>query len=496
MNYRFKGINVPTLLLALGITTVLGFAMHGCGGGGGSSSGGSTGTIQLSGTISSSVGSGYSHKSSMVPSLNPTIDKVLAIPMDRGSLNSWGMQNSKTAAITADGSFSIGLEKTTDWLLVLINSAGSGTGRFVGSLAMDAGTSGSLLNLPATITTISSMALGTISRTGTRDALSTRVVTTSDFTNLSASQLTAMAQTDDVFRNAMNIVNNYGTFGGAGIWYRLRPDFSWTGVSSELTTTAGTSPALAFKGMSFQLDTNATTVGMNTLCLGGVTTVELVPPAPISTGSITYGPGAPITNAGCALSALNAGQQASGTNFYATNVYSGEMSYSVPADFTTIPAGSWLWKENGTVRASFDINTVSPPYVAGTGQPTGFVPSFKINFVGITKQIASVDINWFYYDGVGYTAVLPADLAVLEHFISSFEVKFDVQNGPSRKTCEMYVDPVTTTHVRPADFPTVGECSHAWYFNDAVTDANYNTGVMGFYESGGFGYFFHFFPLP
>jgi hypothetical protein len=345
------------------------------------------------------------------------------------------------------------------------------------------------------------MSIGTVERpnAGSFDALSSTVVTTTDF-SLSTTQLAAMAKTDDLFKNAMNIVNNYGTYGGAGVWYQLRPDFSWTGDYATLTT-AYSSPAMTFKGMSFQLDTNSTSMTMATICSSqAVTVVELYPPSSITdTANNTFDQNTPISNIGATCTPLNSSQEAWGTDFSATDAYAepgangGKISYSVPADFLTVPSGEWTWKENGTNKAIFNINAVSPPYVIGPLTPKGFVPSFKLNVTG--TQIDSIDVQWYYYDELlaGYVLLATNDLDLLKHFIGRLEVKFDVTYNSTRNTCEMYFDPTTTSHIVPSDFVADSSgCSQTWYYNDTNHPAT-NTGLMGFYESGGFGYFFHFF---
>ncbi len=482
------------------------FALAGCSGGGGG--GGAyippdgPGKIQLSGTVD---GGGYNYKPAptifsralSILGLNslayagitiPAVDQIVALPMERGSLSAWGMRNAKRSTIGDDGTFSLSITKDMDWLLVLIDSSATGTNRFVGSIAMNTATGDGLLNLPATDADISSMNLGTLTRTLSDDAISSATVTATDF-NMTADQLTAMAKTDDLFRNAMNIVNNYGSFGNpSNVWYTLRPDFSWTGVLSQLTTTFS-DPDMLFKGMSFQLDTNSPSVTMDEICSAGTTTLKLIPPGPITDQyNGTYNKDNPITNADVVCSNLNGDLEANGTNFYATDAYEG-MSYSFPADFTSLPPGEWVWEEDEVTKAVFDVNTVNPPLTEVLG-PKGFVPSFRVHLVpGAGQQIASVEVKWYYYDG---SYVPLDDRSVLKHFISQMEVKFDVTYNNSRKTCEMYFDPVTTTQVSPSN-PAFG-CPDAWYYNDDIHPET-NTGLMGFYESGGFGYFFHFFPI-
>ncbi len=508
------------------LVLALSLLISACSGGGSSSGGSSTATIQLSGTISQQPGNYtvaakpsslffarvFSYMGFASPvyagSIAPTVNQVVAIPMSSGSLRGEMMQYSKSAAIdTSTGTFSLSLEKDSDWLLVLINSNATGTNRFVGSLALDAGSSNSLLNFPAVDSTLSTMVLGTVSRPTTTsfDALTSKVVGTTDF-SLSADQLVAMSKTDKLFRNAMNIVNNYEQFGnGAGKWYQLRPDFHWSGDLSTLVTSTAldSAPSLTYSGMNFQLDQNVDAVSMNSVCTTtGI--VALHPPVSagvVTMGTKTYDYGHPIQNSGAGCQLWNGGPAVETTNsdIYACNGYQ-NITYSVQATFTsgTIPSGFWEWKENGVVKAAFDIANINPP-VTATGRLKGFIPAYKIN-IDVNNKITSVDVAWFFYDGGAYTPLAPSDLNVLKHFVQSIEAKFDVTYSGTRRTCEMYIDPSVETSFDPTDQRYASTCqadaAHKdWYYNDAINHPETNSGLMGFYETGGFGYFFDYF-LP
>jgi len=177
-----------------------------------------------------------------------------------------------------------------------------------------------------------------------------------------------------------------------------------------------------------------------------------------------------------------------GGNIYATDAYGG-MSYGPYGRYTVLP-GRWDLKENNVIKAQFDMAAASPP-VTTDGRPTGYVPSFKVN-VDASNKITSVDVAWYYYDKASdsYSAMAPADLKLLEHVIKTMEVAFDVTYNGTRKSCNMYFDPTTVTSAVPSD--PAYNCPDTWYFND-ISHPDTNTGLMGFYETGGFGYFFDFF---
>jgi len=511
MNNRFSSTQFGKVVLALSLVLGIAFIGAGCSSGGGSSSSDANvnGNIKLSGAVGTGYQAAAKMKSGFFAKIfttigfgtpayaaltDPTVDQVVAIPMERGSLAAFNMRDSVASSINADKTFSLLLPVDRDWLLVMINSAETGTNRFVGSLALNTGGADSLLNIPVTQATFTTMNLGIISRdtsTTGNDAISQNTVTALDF-NLTAGQLATMAKTDDIFRNAKNIINNYNP--ATGIYHEMRTDFHWSGNYGGLTSLS--TPSYTSIGVSFQQDTNSTGVTMSGLC-NGTDTVEFVPSEVVSNGVTTFGPTAPISSIGmtCMNIMMNGGtfQQTStgsGGNVFASNAY-GNLSYGPYGRYTVLPA-RWDVKENGVVKAQFDMAAAHPPQTAD-GRPKGYVPSFKINVDG-TKKITSVDVAWYYYDEASdsYIAMAQADLKLLEHVIKAVEVKFDVTTTTTRKSCDMYFDPTTVFSAIPSN--PVYNCPDSWYYNDATHPAT-NTGLMGFYETGGFGYFYDFF-LP
>lgn len=472
--------------------SIIAFALAGCGGGGGA--GTTTSGSQGSVTVSGLVGNGYSTAGASKAAVSNTVDMVVAIPIDRGYLSGWSMTESLQTAINNAGSFSLSLTTDRDWLLLLINNSVSGAGRYVGSVALNTG-SDLLLNLPATDAGISMLDLGTLSGLG-MNAVSSSIVNGADF-NLTSDQLTAMAKTSDIFHNAMNIVNNYN--GVTGIWREMRPNFYWEGSFAELVAAGGSDPnSFSFSGtgnhgISFQLDTNDTSITMADICNGSAIVEFAGVSNTISSAGASCGP---VVTDGCASGCT----EATGNLFFASDAYGDvpgqTISYGMQYYFSSMPTGAWQWKINGSTVGEFDVAVVSPPVTAG-GKPKGFVPSFKLTVDG-NKVITAIDVRWYYYDeGIGgYVLLAPSDLVVLKHFLNSAEVSFDVTTQAGRLKWDCYFDPVTTTRI----VPSVGlgadsgcpATPDTWYYNDPG-HPDTNTGLMGFFGTGGFGYYFQFF---
>jgi hypothetical protein len=471
-------------------------AFAACSSGGGSNDASSaTGTVAVSGALSTGTG-GYNSfaaikagVNSLVP--NPIVDQVVAIPMNRGSLRADSMSSRVTSSVDAGGNFSLALSKSYDWLVVLVDTSATGTNRFVGSVGIKTGetdTSG-LLNLPATVAAVSSLNLGTISRpnASANDALSAATVTGSDF-KMTEAQLTTMTKTDDLFKNAMNIVNNFEAYGnGTGVSYRLRPDFKWRGVYSVLTNSNNldTQPSYTFHHYNFQLDTNSPSVTMGMLCPTNTKTLQLFPPAgttvSASTGT-TYTETVPLQNDSpvCGVYSDNTHSVQRDSDFQATDAYGG-MTYGFPTDlYGDIPHGYWIWKEDGVIKGEFDNSIVIPK--SATGKPTGFAPALRVNVSG--NRILSVDIAWYYYDAASdqYVKLSTADLALLSHAMLNAEVSF--MNEAMNTKEDIYFDPVLTTSVSPT--------AQVWNLDTGggATDGSQAVSIIVFYETGGVGNYF------
>lgn len=412
-------------------------------------------------------------------------DQVVAIPIFHGSLTGWNMTQSERAVLGADGTFTLDLGRSADWLLVLVDSSATGAGRYVGSVNVRTEVGADLLALPFTTAAIDALSLGTVTHTPTWDASSGTTVVATAF-HLSDSQLAAVAKSDDVFKNAMNIVNNSGTYGGPGVWWNLRPDFSWWDATTS-PSTAFSDPATYaadYRGMTFQLDSNQSAFGIDALCAHS-TVVTFDPPALVTLAGVGYSSAHPLTSAGvtCETLVTNQGTSRRGWSgpLYMSGGYGASPSMSV-IGLSENPAGFWTLRVDGATRAMFDVAAVNPP-VTAAGVPKGFIPSFRID-TAPDGRITSVHVRWFYFDGGAFVALAPGDLGVLRYFIQGLELDFASEVGGVTISEDVYLDPSVDTSAAPSRY--------TWYYGGTPPTPQQATGLMGFYESGGFGHFFHF----
>ncbi len=500
---------VMSVFFLIAFVVVAGMISMGCSSGGSNAVAPPAQKVRLSGTI----GTGYTPTASAAPKtffarlfsyfeknayavpVFPDVNKIIALPTVNGDLTGYSVVNSVSTAVnTADGTFSLSLDKSNDWVILLLNTNATSTAQFVGSVALKADASNSLLNLPVSTAAASSIDLGTIDNAGNDTGLTTNPTNTADF-SLTAAQLLTLAQTDEAYRNAKNLVVNYNN----GVWYTLRPDFFWDGDYTTLAVAASDPLAYAYGHYNFQLDSNSTqftmasTIGNLCSATTGTPVLELFPPsgteAVSSSPTVTYGDMTPITNDHAICTTITGGfieasELQSGGDFFASNQW-GNISYGFGGFIGgTIPAGYWRYYINHVLTGEFDVAAVAP--LATNGALKGFSPSIKVNIDGNNK-ITSVDITWYVVsdDGLSKTPVAPADLHLLKHLIGTGDVFFDNSSGPRRYE-SVHFDPSTQTSITPA---------WTWYYNDASAgNANELAQSIGiFFNSAGVGYYVQFF---
>jgi hypothetical protein len=417
------------------------------------------------------------------------VDKLVALQSDRGYLGAETMQYSRSAMINDDGSFSIGLDTTRDWLLVLMDStAAARTDQFIGYVALNTGTAENLLQLPLTTSTISSMDLGTITASGDVGQ-SQNSVSAEDF-SLNSAQLLSLAKNDDAFKSVKNFVINYDN--ATGVYYTLRPNFSWKGSYASINGAFQNPADYTYSHYGFQLDSNTTSITIDKICGTqgqAQVIVDLVPPSDVmTTNAKTFNPDYPMSSANVMCSTATDGfieayqDPNSGSGFFATNRYGG-VSQSYAAGLTgTIPQGYWLYHEGEQLKGQFDVSVASPLGV--DNRIKGFVPSIKVNS-DQTGRVTSVNIRWYTWDESTNQYVELTDVTVLKYLIGTGDLYFDNNTNGTRTYESIHFDPAVDTSVTPSKY--------TWYYG---TEGPADRQVMGFgifYSSGGIGFYFDFF---
>ena len=418
------------------------------------------------------------------------VDKILAIQSDRGYLADFSMQNSQSATIGSNGTFSLSLQTNEDWLLVLMDStAAQKTDQFVGYIAFNTGSADNLLQLPASTAKVSSIDLGTItaSTTLTDTAGTQNVVNAADF-SLTPQQLLAVAKNDDAFKYVKNFIINYDS--ASGVYYTLRPDFSWQGSYAGIDGAYQNPGQYVYNGYTSQLDSNTTSITMDKLCGSNGSAqviVSLVPPSDVSsigmTPTVTFNAGNPLSSTGVVCNTATDGSiEAKNGYFDATNRYSNiSQSYYIRLG-GTIPAGYWKYYEDGVLKAQFDIAVANP--LDSNNNIKGFVPVIEVNKDNNGK-ITSMNLKWYSWDDASGQYIELADPSILRYLIGSSQVYLENTTNNIRTYESINYDPSTTTSVSPS--------MYTWYFGTAGPANQQAQGIGIYYQSGGIGYFFEYF---
>jgi len=481
------------LLVALAVS----FNYIACGGA--SSSSGSSSSAQHTISVRGHAGTGYMAYASPgnfldrfcslfspslawapIPIVN--VDKVIAIQIDRGYISSYFIQTAKEATFTA-GEFTLSLETDRDWILLLVDTtAVSDIDKFVGYVAYRVDSGNSLLNLPASSATVTDINLGDLDKSGD-EALSTNPVTATDFA-MTPEGLLTLAKNDNLFRAVKNVYINYKN----GVYYNIRPDFTWHGEYAGIENAYQVVTNYEYFSHSFQLDSND---GITMDAVAGINgtakkLLELYPPTgaevPTRGGFVTYTDSAPLSNAGSVTtttggSGLRMATAGNPGEFFAGETTSGNTSYVYGSGCLTgtIPAGLWTYKINGVTKGQFDCAVSTP--LTGDYKINGFVPVLKVNVEAtITKTITSVDVKWYALSGTDYAEI--TDSAILSHLIKSTVFI----SGGTR------YDSITLDSTMSHGTPALD-----WSFGTAGP-ANKQAEAFGvFYQTGGVGYTFNWF---
>lgn len=413
------------------------------------------------------------------------VDALMAVPVLRGQLTRQNLDEAMLARVQPGGSFSLFLSTETDWLIVLINTRATGPGRWAGQMAFRIkGDASTLLLLPTSRAIAPALNLGRIEMQG-GFAVTRRPLDARSF-SMTPEQLAALARSDDHFASVKNLVINSG--GGSGYTYSLRPDFHWDCNYAE-TRDAYSGIFFGYRSYNFQLDSDDPEPTMAQICgTGGVAKVpaELFPPEATEVFStipgLVYTFTVPIANNNVSCSTDTGGfTVASDEDFFATDRH-GAVSFTFGRELRTqpIPAGYWLYKVNGVLKAQFDLAVTSP--VTEDGRVNGVAPMLRLN-TDAEGRILSADVAWVRQASTPEGFEIITDLSELSLLMESAEIFFENTHGGLSRYESVSFDPTAETNVSPAN---------PWYygfFGDAGEQAE-SVGI--FYSSGGLGFYFTF----
>lgn len=413
---------------------------------------------------------------------DPDVDKIIAIPYWGGKFDDYCIRDARESAFTS-GAFSLTLEKTKNWLLLLVNTKAAKYSQFVAYVDLTNG----LLQLPASSAVVDNISIGKLDRTTTDTALSSNPITTTAF-SITSSQLLSLAKNDDMLKITSNFFSNYDKT--TGVYYNLRPEFNWRGHYATIENAF--QPITGYTLMSYQLAlfTNTSTISVNNLCANGVAKVQatLTPPAAVNTltGGMVYSPTVPISNTAAVPADIDYDGTLRVSDFFAEGTSGQYMALALGScNLTgTIPAGLWEWREDSVLKAQFDVAIAAP--ITATDKIRGFVPSLKINTNTTTDpgRIESIDIKWYALNETTLLYEEITDLSILKYLTGK-----DKDNGGEVSIFLDTVMPGRYDNVTVADSATRIYPTLDWYYG-ANGDPAKRAGNIGIiYTLGGVGYY-------
>ncbi len=420
------------------------------------------------------------------------IDQVVAVPSTQGHFGGDMLQLMKTADIASDGSFSITLEQSYDWVLLLVNSqAASLTEKVVSYVAVKVDENNSLIAYSGASFN-GNIDLGVLLKVGT-EAQGT-LISASSF-GLTLDQLTAVAKSDNGFKHMINAYLNYNA--ATGIHYTAQPIFSWSAGAIAGLDTAPVASAISsyvMNGFNLNVETNnVTSPALPDAVCSGSSLVSLFPSADIAdSAGANFSPTSGLANNGAGvetnLGVANSANWFSNGRYYcydddfgmqfnagSSNVlygFQGSRSlFRVPAG--GMPAGHWIIQADSLTLAEFDLQVSSP--LDDTGHTTIPVPMLRVNHAG-DGRVSGLEVSWYLYDSTTtlYTPLSSAQISAINSLVrqSFIEVQDEDGTNPSAPQTVTLLEPFYSNNLLAS--VAVSASSTPWYFPNSAGDSTGN----------------------
>ncbi|HEB81367.1 MAG TPA: hypothetical protein ENJ11_00735 [Gammaproteobacteria bacterium] len=444
--------------------SVIALALSACGGGGSSTGGGGGGSsISLTGSIDNTAYNVQSSPSLADRLLNlfgssayalgsgTTVDQIVAIPYNRANGQAT-LDAAVTGDLDADGRFSLGLDASRDYVLLLVNSkATQPQDKVVAYITMASSTTGdSVVSLPVSHAN-SSIDLGNVSPNASYSDEASGEQSAEDLAvdfSASLESLLARAKFDDAYKNLVNEYLNTSR----RTWWRAQVQFEWYG-GGDPSIFASSAPtdisAYRYDGYRVYFDNNSTEMDFSRLC-DKTDTLEIAPPSPVTiidqySGNTTIGTIDTSTPADNGAVAVNGGDPN-----YCYDAVNSEMAFSANSGSSGVffgvpvgmllqdnpPDGWWTVRLNSTQKAVFELGAMKP--VDTSGKPEVFLPlpSFTVDGAG---KITGISVTWMEYNGSTYQAVNVSEVddLVADSFI---EIGYDGGGSGTEVTDLVYND--------------------------------------------------------
>lgn len=486
-----------------------------CGGSSGGESGG--GSV----TVSASVGNTYfvaytptflDHvqeilfgKRAIAINSSAVVDQVVAIPSFQGNYGPADLENMKTADIASNGSFSLSLEKSYDWILLLVNSNETNIAdKVAGYVAATIDGTNTLVAFAGSNLS-TNLDLGTLQNSGNEAKSSNSGTITAASFNLTLDDLKAVAKSDGAYKHLINLYLNYDPVTKTA--YTAQLQYGWKGGAivdvGNTDPMAGTISSYQPEGFDITIETNVMSEAIKDGICGKTTSVELIPPGDLISvdtsiiwtnvsGFKNDGSGPNNTDLGYNnLGAANSASWFQNGRYYCydddfsaqiTTDFSGSLigfgaSLNIQLPATGIPQGLWTLDVGGTDVAQFDLAVASPVSAPGVFDTTP-IPGIRLDH-DIDGEITGIVVKWFQYDASlsQYVALTTEQITAIESLVANTFIDVMDENGndPINNPETIHLYPVGTAEIESSGlinssgivFPTG---TGAWYMPNSTND--------------------------
>ena len=476
----------------------------GCGGssGGGDGGGGGGGSVSISATVGSDYTIAYKPSlfekayaglfgtRALALGSGTTVDQVVAVPSWQGNFGGSMLSSIETADIADDGSFSLSLDRSYDWVLLLVNSQATSLSEKVVSYVSTSVTAEDTLVAYSGNSLQSNLELGVLSQA---DDEATGQYNAASF-DLTLDQITAVAQADEGYKHMINVYLNYNS--NTGIFYTVQPIFNWNAGSVTDYDAQPTPNALngyILDGFTIDIETNNVTnpLPLDEVCSGDVS-IGLYPPSAIMDGSAnTYDTVNGIVNDASGYD-TNFGDSNSDAwfqngryycydNDFGMSYFGGQSvlygfhgvlsSLQVPAG--GMPNGHWLLTSGASTIAEFDLDVSAP--MDELGNFTVPLPVVKVNHAA-DGAITSISVTWYLYDTgtMQYAQLSAAQISAINTLLRDSFIEVQDEDGPdinNPETISLGGPNYSDGLISSIDLSTA---SPAWYFPGSTGDVSGN----------------------
>ena len=369
-----------------------------------------------------------------------TVDQIVAIPYNRENGQAV-VDAAVTGNLGADGGFSLSLDGSRDYILLLVNSTVTQPQeKVVAYVTMESSTTGdSVVSLPISHAN-STIDLGKVSpSTGYSDEATGERSTEDLAVDFSASleSLLARAKFDDAYKN---LVNEYLNTNGS-TWWRAQVEFEWYGGGDPaiFATSAPTDiSGYRYDGYRVYFDNNSSEMNFSRLC-DQTDSLEIAPPSLITIidqyngnsfiGSIDASN--PVSNVNVNVSSDNSNYCYDAVTYetaFSANSGANGVFFGVPAGALiqdNPPDGWWTLSLNSTQKAVFELGAMKPVNASGTPKVFLPLPSFTFNGDG---KITAISVSWMEYTGSAYQAV---DVDTVDDLVTGSFIEIGWDGGGS-----------------------------------------------------------------